>query len=265
MECLTYCISERITLTKLEHALRQQAHLHVTKHWRALEISSTAHTQRGYIFSNGTFVTWGVKRHQISPYLEWITPFCEGYLAQPLFDDFSYTLAEHTTIAPHPYFSVDCLTLESDDSDLKLSLSYGFSQSIKLKYYEDKIEVLINQQNPFIKRLTQYGPLACPRRGLRKVIGDILTAKSEINLTMDFLYRPKFFWSHPNLETYFRMAERYLDIPERTETLNQKLNTLNEVFLMYNSHLDNQYAHGLEIIIIVLIVVEICLTLIGVH
>lgn len=265
MECLTYCICERISLSKLEQAFRQQTHLVIVKHWHALEISSTLNQQRAYIFSNGTFVTWGVKRYQIKLYLDWIIPFCEGLLAQSIIDDFSYSITEKTSIAPHPYFSVDCLTLDSHDADLKLSLSYGFSQSIKLKYYEDKVEALINQQNPFIKRLTQYGPLACPRRTLRQVIGDILTAKSEINLTMDFLYQPKFFWSHPNLEIYFSMVERYLDIPERTETLNQKLNTLNEVFLMYNSHLDNQYAHGLEIIIIILIVVEICLTLIGFH
>ncbi len=265
MECLTYCVSERIILAKLEQALRQQTHLHVIKHWHALEISSTASKERRYVFSNGTMVTWGVKRHQIQAYLDWLEPFCEGYLKKPLWDDFSYSLGDKTSIAPHEYFSVDCLTLESEDSELKLSLSYGFSQSIKLKYYEDKVEVLINQQNPFIKRLTEYGPLACPRRKLRQTIGDILTAKSEVNLTMDFLYQPKFFWSHPNLEVYFGMAERYLDIPERTEALNQKLNTLNEVFLMYNSHLDNQYAHGLEIIIIVLIMVEITLTLVGFH
>lgn len=265
MECLTYCVSERIILAKVEQALRQDSHINLIKHWRALEISSPMSEERRYIFANGTIVTWGVKRHKIQNYLDWLVPFCEGLLPQPIFDDFSYSIDEKTSIAPHPYFSVDCLTLENHDSDLKLSLSYGFSQSIKLKYYEDKVEALINQQNPFIKRLTQYGPLACPRRTLRQVIGHILTAKSEINLTMDFLYQPKFFWSHPNLEVYFSMVERYLDIPQRTETLNQKLNTLNEVFLMYNSHLDNQYAHVLEMIIIALIVVEISLTLIGFH
>jgi required for meiotic nuclear division protein 1 len=265
MECLTYCISERISLSKVEHTLREQTDLHVIKHWRALEISSRSSEQRRYIFSNGTIVTWGVKRYDIAAYLDWLKPFCENYLETPLIDDFSYSIGEKTSIAPHPYFSVDCITLENHDSDLKLSLSYGVSQSIKLKYYEEKVEKLINQQNPFIKKLTEYGPLACPRKALRQVIGNILTAKSEINLTMDFLYQPKFFWSHPNLEVYFIMVERYLDIPERTNALNQKLNTLNEVFLMYNSHLDNQYAHGLEIIIIVLIMVEITLTLIGFH
>lgn len=261
MECLTYCISERIVLAKLEATLRQYPHLTVNKHWHALEISSNVNEQRGYVFSNGTVVTWGVKRHQTPKYLEWLAPFCEGLLDKFLWDDFSYSISDKTSIAPHPYFSVDCITLESHDADLKLSLSYGVSQSIKLKYYEDKVEALIVQQNPFMQQLKKYGHLHCTRRSLRRVIADILTVKSEINLTTDFLYQPKFFWSHPNLEVYFGMIERYLDIPERTETLNQKLNTLNEIFLMYNSHLDNQYAHHLEIIIIVLIMVEIGLTL----
>jgi len=263
MECLSYCIGERIALSPLEQMLRQHTGLSITKYWHALEIAFRG--QCIYVFSNGSIVTWNIKRYEMRTYLQWIVPYCEGYLTKPLFDGFSYRLSVKTTIAPHPYFSVDCFTLENDDSDLKLSLSYGFAQSIKLKHYEDKVEALIGRQNPLIQRLTRYGPLAFSRKKLRKVIGDIFTAKGEVNLTMNFLYQPKFFWSHPNLEVYFSMIERYLDIPKRTEALNQKLNTLNEIFLMYNSHLDNQYAHHLEIIIIVLIMAEILMTLLGIH
>ena len=42
-------------------------------------------------------------------------------------------------------FDVDCLKIENDNDELKLSLSYGFSQSVKLQYFETILEKLIEK------------------------------------------------------------------------------------------------------------------------
>ena len=85
----------------------------------------------------------------------------------------------------------------------------------------------------------------------------ILQAKSELNLISNFLYHPKYFWQHPTLEVHFIMLERYLHIQRRVNAINHRLDTINEIFDMFNGYLENRHAKSLEIIIIILISIEI--------
>jgi len=265
MECLSYCVANQIDLVKLERQLRPLQSLSIERHWKVIVLHHKVLNTYCYVFANGTLVGWNIKRYQMLPYLKLVEPACIGKFPKPLFDGFSYKFGEKTTIRPHGYFNVECLVLESDDPEIKLSLSYGFSQSIKLKYFEDQIDTLIERNTPFFNQLSNQGRLKISRSAIRRIIGDILAVKGEINITGNFYYHPKFFWKHPHLETYFIALVRYLDVAERTDALNKQLNTLNEIFFMFNSYLENKHAHNLEIIIIVLIMIEIVFSVLNLH
>ena len=103
------------------------------------------------------------------------------------------------------------------------------------------------------------------RNKIRQIIGEILGAKSEMNLISNFLYHPKYFWQHPTLEAHYTMLERYLHIQRRVNAINHRLDTLNEIFEMFNGYLENQHSHNLEIIIIVLIALEIVFPMLNFH
>ncbi len=257
MQCFTYCLASQINVNHLEQYLVTLKIYKTEKQWNGLEIQLPGNQRWLYVFTNGTLVTWGLKRYEVKEFYDLLKNYCLKPVEAPIVDGYSYRLGHKTAIKPHPWFHVEMLTLEDDDSELKLSLSYGFSQSIKLKYYETRMEKLVEHYSPLIEELYTKGKMSIPRKRMREILGEILAAKSEINLVGNFLYQPKFFWQHPNLETYYTMLERYLDIPERAETLNHQLNTLSEVFDMFNSHLESRHASFLEIIIIVLIGFEI--------
>jgi uncharacterized Rmd1/YagE family protein len=257
MQCFTYCLASQINVNRLEQYLLTLKIYKTEKQWNGLEIQLPGKNQCLYVFTNGTLVTWGLKKFEVKPYYDLLRPFCLKHVEAPIVDGYSYSIGGQTTIKPHAWFHVEMITLQEDDREIKLSLSYGFSQSIKLKYYESRMEKLVERYNPLIQELYTRGKMSIQRRRMREIIGEILAAKSEINLVGNFLYQPKFFWQHPNLEKYYIMLERYLDIPERAETLNEQLNTLSEVFDMFHSHLESRHASFLEIIIIVLIGVEI--------
>ena len=53
------------------------------------------------------------------------------------------------------------------------------------------------------------------------------------------------------------MMERYLHIQRRVNAINHRLDTLNEIFEMFNGYLETRHSHHLEIIIILLIVIEV--------
>jgi len=258
MECLSFCIAKTIDLTRLDQHFKSKNNYVSIKSRDVLRISpyETAN-YRIFIFKNGTVVSWGIKRHQISTYLDTIKIFADKPLSFLVHDEFSYMIGDKTAIEPHDFFEVDCLTIDGDNDELLLSLSYGFSQSVKLQYFESILEGLIEKYTPMIQGLAQKGQMPISRKNIRQVIGEILGSKSEMNLVSNFLYHPKYFWQHPTLEEYYIMLERYLHIQRRVNALNHRLDTLNEIFDMFNSYLENRHAHSLELIIIVLITIEI--------
>lgn len=259
MECLSYCIANSIDLTLLDNHFK--AHLKdylVVKSRGVLRLSAPLDKDYMlFIFKNGTIVTWGLKRYQVKKYLLTIQSFADKPIPFLVRDEYSYQMGEKTSIEPHGFFDVDCFVLQEESDELKLSLSYGFSQSVKLQYFEKVIETLIDKYSPLIQKLSNKGKMPISRNKIRQIIGEILHAKSEMNLISNFLYHPKYFWQHPNMQEYFIMLEQYLHIQRRVNALNHRLDTLNEIFDMFNSYLENRHAHILEIIIIILIMIEI--------
>lgn len=218
-----------------------------------------------YIFANGTVVSWNIRRRRMPRYLPLLQPACVQELPKPLYDSFYYEISDKTAIRPHDYFNVDCLSLEANDTELMLSLSYGFSQSIKLKYFEDRMDKLVEKNTLYINQLSTLGRINLSRLGMRRIIGEILAVKGELNIVSNLSYQPKFFWQHPSLEPYFILLEKYLDFAKRKEALNQQLDALNEIFDMFVSYLDEKHGYKLELIIIGLIAIEIMFYVLNLH
>jgi len=267
MECLSYCIANTVDLTRLDNYFKSNLHGYViVKSRDVLKLATPDNSNYMlFVFKNGTVVSWGVKRYQIQGYLETIKLFSDRPISFLVRDEFSYQVGDKTSIEPHGFFDIDCILLEGDSDELKLSLSYGFSQSVKLQYFETIIEVLIEKYTPLMQRLSHKGQMPITRNQIRQVIGEILGAKGEMNLISNFLYHPKYFWQHPTLEEYFTMLERYLHIQRRVNAINHRLDTLNEIFDMFNSYLESRHSHNLEVIIIVLIIIEIVLAALNIH
>lgn len=269
MECLSFCVAEKIDLNRLDIYFKEKyPDFLITRLRDVLKLK--IHTERSmliYVFNNGTIVTWGIKRHVVTTYLKQIIEFSHRPLAFQVHDEFSYSLGNKTQISPHGYYDVDCLTIdaETDDEDVRLSLSYGFAQSVKLQYFETLQENLIEKYTPFITNLSNKGEMFLSRNSIRQIIGEILIAKSEMNLISNFLYHPKFFWRHPGLEEFFTLLERYLHIQRRINAINHRLDTLNEIFDMFNSYLENRHSTSLELIIIALIAIEILIGILHMH
>lgn len=267
MECLSFCVAKIIDLSRLDAHLKnvlEACHAVKTRDVIKLTLPDKA-GQIVFIFKNGTVVSWGIKRYEINQYLNIIKQFVDKPVALVAHDEFHYQLSDKTAIEPHDFFDVDCLTIEDNSDELKLSLSYGFSQSVKLQYFEAIIDALIDKYNPMIQSLSHTGEMPISRKQIQQVIGEILGAKSEMNLISNFLYHPKYFWQHPTLEDHFIMLERYLHIQRRVNAINHRLDTLNEIFEMFNGYLESRHSHNLEIVIIILITLELIIAVMNFH
>lgn len=269
MECLTYCVSHSIDLSGLDHFFKSHPHLYSSVRARdVIKLSNPTQSQHLiFIFKNGTIVCWGMKRYLVSALLNTIRPFTNKPIPAIVHDEFSYRVENKMSIEPHDYFDVDCLSIDNelDSDEIRLSLSYGFSQSVKLQSFESRIEVLTEKYTPLIAKVSAFGEMPIPRKRIRQAVGEILETKTDLNLISNFLYHPKYFWQHPTLEEYFTMLERYLHIQRRVSAINHRLDTIDEIFHMFNRYLEDKHAHNLEIIIIVLIAIEIIFGVLGFH
>lgn len=269
MECLSYCIANSIDLSRVDQYYKSQTNGYISVRSReVLKLSPIDNPDiLLFVFKNGTVVSWGIKRHVVRSYLNRIVTFANKPVSFWAHDEVSYRYGDKIAIEPHDYFDVDCLTIDPDleSDELKLSLSYGFSQSVKLQYFETVLEILIEKYNPLIQNLSSKGQMQVSRKHIRQAIGEIIVAKSEMNLISNFLYHPKYFWQHPTLEDYYIMLERYLHIQRRVNAINHRLDTLNEIFEMFNGYLENRHSQSLEIIIIVLIAIELLFNIAHFH
>jgi uncharacterized Rmd1/YagE family protein len=267
MECLSFCIAKTIDLSRLDNHFKNLPNEYSSVKTRDVIKLSPRNNENStvFIFKNGTIVSWGVKRYQVTDYISTIKSLIKNPVGILVHDEFHYQISDKTSIEPHDYFDVDILTIEEDTPEVRLSLSYGFSQSVKLQYFETIIESLIEKYNPMIQTLSHRGEMPITRRQIQQIIGEILGAKSELNLISNFLYHPKYFWQHPTLEEHFIMLERYLHMQRRVNAINHRLDTLNEIFDMFNGYLQNRHSHNLEIIIIVLITIEIIIGILKFH
>lgn len=253
MHCLSFCIANRIDISGLARHFRKLGFI-CTLYKDVLEWRD--HQQVIFYFSNGTVVSWNVNRRHIDKKLELAFQYAQQVTTPMERDYYSYHMGKTTKMKPHEYFNVDLVYLENDDVDLKLALSFGFAQSVKLQMHTRSIEKLVAEYTPYIQQLIGHNTLRVSRQQVLQVIGNIFLVKSSLNLESEFLYTPKFFWLHPSLELYYTKVERYLDISPRVAILNGKLDTLNEVFKMINDQLHTQHSHFLEWIIIVLIALD---------
>lgn len=267
MECLSFCVAKSIDLTRVDNYFKNTPIAYTAVKTReVLKLSPCENKdQTIFVFKNGTVVSWGIKRYQINEYLNTMKEFFIKPSGILVHDEFHYQVGNKTSIEPHDFFDVDILTIEEDSDEIRLSLSYGFSQSVKLQYFETIIDALIEKYNPMLQSLSNKGEMPISRKQIQQIIGEILGAKSEMNLISNFLYHPKFFWQHPTLEEHFIMLERYLHIQRRVNAINHRLDTLNEIFEMFNLYLQNQHSHNLEIIIIALITIEIIVGVLKFH
>ncbi|MDQ8038836.1 MAG: RMD1 family protein [Rickettsiella sp.] len=264
MRCISFCTAASYKLSALADFFRSRHYiaklfrnvLYVTKKHKNIDI---------FFFNHGCFVTWNLRKKQEEELLEVIKPFSTDPVEKIETDRFIYHIAKDTRLFPHTRFNVDVISIEKTEIDniqLKLAISYGLAQSIKLEFYEESIQKTIRANSHFPRELAQDGKISLSRKAISKRIGEIFLTRSSVNLSSEYLDVPEYFWRYSNLEAFYEMTEKFLDIPKRVAALNHKLDVVHEILEMLNNQLEHRYSSILESVIILLIFIEIVVQII---
>lgn len=264
MKCLTACIADNIdfamldslSLFTLEKALAKDVVL--VRNQLNYEL---------FIFNNGTIVLWDADKTQALDLISTLKPALINPIDDVMIEHLDYICdpQQQTSMSPQEKIGDDMIILHENSEKLKLSISYGLSRSIKLRHFDHKLESMINKYTPLAKSIYLHGKIKMSHRGVIKIIGELMVNKVELNLVNNFIYQPAFFWANPSLERDYVMVKKYMDIEIRAETLNQRLDTLNEIFTLLNSYLEYRRSLFFEIAITVFVGIEVLFSILAFH
>ncbi|KAJ9105956.1 hypothetical protein QFC19_003291 [Naganishia cerealis] len=171
-----------------------------------------------FVFEYGTVVIWGMTEREEKRVLASLRKFeIEKLNVEDIeMEDLNFYYANYSRIYN------DVITLRKGSSFMtKLSLSHALSQSVKISLFEELVAGTIDQTKDLPRSLSETGKIGMPRKEIMKQIGSLFILR--INWGGSILDSPELFWTYPDLEPLYQAARSYLEINQRIDLLNARV------------------------------------------
>ena len=256
MDCSAFCTASSYRVKSLFHSLKSRYKTTLYRDVVHIEVPSEEEENIDvFYFPYGAMVCWNCDITGGKQYLEEVKIFEEQPLEVNETDHFTYAYDGALDLVE------DEIILPDNDVLTKLAVSHGIAQSVKLGVFEATTAKVFEKTRHIPEDLAKRGKIPLSRREIRRKMGQLFIDRSSINLHVDVLDTPEFFWDHPDLEPYYTVIANDLDIETRGQVLNQRLDVIRELFEMLGNELNHQHSSRLEWTIIWLIVIEVVISL----
>ena len=209
-----------------------------------------------FIMDYGTIVIWGMTLQEEKRFLRELRRFEVERLASEDIEseDLHWYLADYSRIYN------DVITLRRGSSYMtKLSLSHALAQSTKISFFEGIIDNTIESTKDIPQSIAESGKIGMPPAEIMKQIGHLFILRMNIHLVGSIVDSPEIFWRQPDLEPLYSAARSYLEIPQRIELLNTRVEVLQDMLQLLKDQVTSSHSEYLEIVVILLIMLEIVL------
>ncbi|KAF7289920.1 DUF155 domain-containing protein [Mycena indigotica] len=229
-----------------------------------------------FLFEYGTVVIWGMTEPQERRFLSSIKRFEIEKLApdEVEMEDLNFYYANYSRIYN------DVITLRKGSGYMtKLSLSHAISQSVKISLFEELISSTIEETKDIPEVIATTGKVGMPHKEIMQKIGQLFLLRTNINTVGSVLDSPvsitrsvlgatfsisclfliTVWQSFPDLQPLYDAARSYLEIPQRINLLNTRVEVLQDLLQLLKESVSSKHAERLEQIVIALIGIEILL------
>jgi uncharacterized Rmd1/YagE family protein len=198
----SYCISEQMDLDSitlylsnyhivLPHKYDECLYFYYDVEARERVFGTTAvHRSEIFIFDYGVIVMWNLSKDEEQRFIDTMAPFTKGLLNPNDIDSeelsFLYDISEFT----QPRIFNDVITLIPTNPYnplVKLTISHGLGQSVKLAFFENIMEETIISTVSLPKTLAQRGKVNMNRTEMMMIIGKLYRLKMNVNLISNVL------------------------------------------------------------------------------
>lgn len=206
-----------------------------------------------FIMEYGTIVIWGMSHTEEKRLLRELRRFEVERLATEDVEseDLHWYLADYSRIYN------DVITLRRGSSYMtKLSLSHALAQSTKISFFEGIIDNTIESTKDIPQSIAESGKIGMPPADIMKQIGHLFILRMNIHLVGSIVDSPEIFWRQPDLEPLYSAARSYLEIPQRIDLLNTRVEVLQDMLQLLKDQVTSSHSEYLEIVVILLIMLE---------
>lgn len=151
------------------------------------------------------------------------------------------------------------MIINSDSTNVKLSISYALAQSVKLATLEHSVVQLLEKTTPIQEELVSTGRVSLSKKEISKKIGGLFGERYSISMHSEVLDRPEFFWKRPSCEPIYLLVVAFQDIQQRQNLLNHRLNIIHELYSLLSNELNYIHSSRIEIVIVILIGLEVAM------
>ncbi|SPO39999.1 related to RMD1 - cytoplasmic protein required for sporulation [Pseudozyma flocculosa] len=206
-----------------------------------------------FIMDYGAIVIWGMTLAEEKRFLRELRKFEVERLASEDVEseDLHWYLADYSRIYN------DVITLRRGSSYMtKLSLSHALAQSTKISFFEGIIDNTIESTKDIPQSIAESGKIGMPPAEIMKQIGHLFILRMNIHLVGSIVDSPEIFWTQPDLEPLYSAARSYLEIPQRIDLLNTRVEVLQDMLQLLKDQVTSSHSEYLEIVVILLIMLE---------
>ncbi|KAJ2959209.1 hypothetical protein NQZ79_g5291 [Umbelopsis isabellina] len=214
-----------------------------------------------FFFDYGVVVFWGMSIEEEQKLMQELEPFEEERLETDDVEVEEFHFHYNERYQPRIYN--DVITLRHPQNYLvKMTISHAIAQSVKMTLFERLIDDTINETKYIPQVMAESGKVHMSRVAITKKIGQLFIMRINVNLVSNILDTPEIFWSEPALEPLYSAIRGYLEISQRVELLNQRVQVISDLLDMLKDHLNSSHGEQLEWIVIWLIAMEILVAVI---
>ena len=151
----------------------------------------------------------------------------------------------------------DIVFLVSMQHHEKLAISLALAHSLKLFYFEERVDSKISSTKEYPQKLATTGKIDLNQTEIAKLIGELFIVRNSVNLYSDILDTPDVFWEEDKYQPTYENARMYFDIDKRIEVMNSRMGIIRELLDLMSAQQEQTHGLRLEWIIIWLILIEV--------
>lgn len=233
----------------------------------------------------GVLVTWGLSEKQEKILISKITPYILNEYGNKEYEYLHYTILNQGSSSVNSeniqksadineeitgntvkndedakkvdngasYFSDDIFYLSSNDFFTKMVISNALAQSVKLDYFENGVESLIESTRHLPSTLHTFYKSEGGNMDIMELMGKLFTIKFDINLTSNILDDPELLWYYPDYSCLYEAMKHCLEINTRTDLLNKRCDTMEDLMKLLISRTHNNKDRNYLILLLLII------------
>lgn len=242
-----YCTAEAYNLKSLHKILKENNSVVKIQMYFAecLYINYKIEENRNvdiYFLHYGVTVIWALTENEEQSILRLILRVQENPydLKAMEIENFMYGISKTAQIVD------DKIYLNEENEHIKMVLSIGMAQSVKLDYFEEFVDATIEDVKDLPDEVEKDGKVNRRRQDIMKVMGKLQKLSLNLNLVSNILGEPAFVWEFSEFSSLYETCVRYLDIKTRAELLNKRCDIIHGILEILSDNITTQNSEKLE-------------------